>query len=332
MYLDASLPPVPLAQVAAIARAAEEIGFDALWSTETMHDPFLPGALIAEHTRQMRFGTGVAIAFARSPATIAYTAWDLAQLSGGRFILGLGTQVKAHIERRFGMAWPESVVGRLREQIAAVRAFWHTWQSGEKLNFRGETYKLTLMSPFFNPGTIAHPDIPIYIAGVNSGLARLAGETVQGFHVHPFHSTRYLREVILPAIEEGAQRAGRTRGDVLTATSAFVITSPEEEFLARSQIAFYASTPSYQAVMALHGWQEAAQNLSALAARGAWDAMPAQIGDEMLDAFALRCPPADLPAALHEKYDGLIDRISLYTPFFPRERDDFWRNLRSRME
>ncbi|MBP1702559.1 MAG: luciferase family protein, partial [Chloroflexi bacterium] len=167
MYLDASLPPGPLAQVPGIARAAESLGFDALWSTETLHDPFLPGALVAEHTQRLQFGTAVAIAFARSPATLAYTAWDLAQISNGRFILGLGTQVKAHIERRFGMPWPESVVGKLHEQIQAVRAFWHTWQTGEPLNFRGEYYKLTLMSPFFNPGPISHPDIPIYIAGVN---------------------------------------------------------------------------------------------------------------------------------------------------------------------
>jgi probable F420-dependent oxidoreductase len=329
MYLDASLPPVPLSRVPAIARAAEQVGFDALWSTETMHDPFLPGALIAENTTRLRFGTGVAIAFARSPATLAYTAWDLAQASGGRFILGLGTQVKAHIERRFGMSWPDSAVGRLREQIAAVRAFWHTWQSGEKLNFRGETYKLTLMSPFFNPGPIEHPDIPVYIAGVNSGLARLAGETAQGFHVHPFHSTRYLQEVILPAVEEGARRAGRTRADVLLTTSAFVIASPEDEFMTRSQIAFYASTPSYQAVMALHGWEETAKTLSALAARGAWEEMPAQINAEMLAAFALCCHPADLPAALQEKYSGLIDRLSLYAPFIPAERDGFWRALRA---
>src|SRR5512139_1739671 len=176
MYIDATMPPVPLKATAAIAQAAEALGFDALWSTETLHDPFLPGALVAEHTQRLQFGTAVAIAFARSPATLAYTAWDLAQASGGRFILGLGTQVKAHIERRFGMPWPESVVGKLREQIAALRAFWHTWQSGERLNFRGEYYKLTLMSPFFNPGPIQHPHIPIYIAGVNPGLAGLAGE------------------------------------------------------------------------------------------------------------------------------------------------------------
>src|SRR3990172_11187276 len=148
MLLDAALPPVPLSSVPEIARAAEAAGFEALWSTETLHDPFLPAALAFEHTRGLGFGTAVAIAFARSPATLAYTAWDLAQASGGRFILGLGTQVKAHIERRFGIDWPASVVGKLREQVNSIRAFWRAWQTGEKLNFRGDYYKLPLMSPF----------------------------------------------------------------------------------------------------------------------------------------------------------------------------------------
>src|SRR5512139_1207340 len=213
MYIDATMPPVPLKATAAIAQAAEALGFDALWTNETIHDPFLPGALIAEHTRRLHFGTAVAIAFARSPATLAYTAWDLAQASGGRFILGLGTQVKAHVERRFGMPWPDSVVGKLREQIGAIRALWNTWQTGAKLDFRGEYYKLSLMSPFFNPGTIRHPDIPIYIAGVNTGLARLAGEVADGFVVHPFHSPDYLRHVLIPAIEQGASKAGRERSN-----------------------------------------------------------------------------------------------------------------------
>jgi len=327
MYLDASLPPVPLKDVPAIAAAAERMGFDALWSTETTHDPFLPGALIAEHTQRLNFGTAVAIAFARSPATLAYTAWDLAQASGGRFILGLGTQVKAHVERRFGMPWPASVVGKLREQIAAIRAFWQTWQSGEHLNFRGEYYKLTLMSPFFNPGPIPYPVVPIYLAGVNPGLARLAGECADGFHAHPFHSPRYLREIVLPAIEQGAVTAGRPRTAITVSTTAFVVTSPEEEYFVRAQIAFYASTPSYRAVMTLHGWTEVAENLSALAGRGAWGEMPGLISDEMLHTFALVVPASELPSALAERYAGLADRLALYIPFMPGERDDFWQAL-----
>lgn len=324
MNIDASLPPVPLTSIPAIAQAAEQLGFAAVWSTETQHDPFLPGALIAEHTQRLQFGTAVAIAFARSPATIAYTAWDLAQASQGRFILGLGTQVKAHIERRFGMPWPDSVVGKLREQIAAIRAFWHTWQSGERLNHRGEYYKLTLMSPFFNPGPIEHPHIPIYIAGVNTGLARLAGEIADGFHVHPLHTPRYLREVLLPAIEQGATVAGRSRQDLKIAASPFVVTGDQEDLFVRSQIAFYASTPSYKPVMALHGWQEVAERLSGLAARGEWGDMPALISDEMLSTFAVVAPTEDVRAALEERYTGLADRLTPYMPFIPGKRDAFW--------
>jgi probable F420-dependent oxidoreductase len=325
--LDASLPPVSLREIPPIARAAEEMGFDALWTSETMHDPFLPCPLIAEHTQGMHFGTAVAISFARSPADIAYTAWDLSDASQGRFILGLGTQVKAHIQRRFGMEWPDSVVGKLREQIAAIHAFWHTWQSGEKLNFRGDYYKLTLMSPFFNPGPIDYPEIPIYIAGVNTGLARLAGESADGFHVHPFHSTRYLKEKLIPAIRDGAERRKRQLEEIALSTTAFVVTSPQEAAFVRSQIAFYASTPSYRAVMALHGWEETAQRLSSLASRGDWGQMADLIDDDMLATFAVKAGVDDLPARLMERYQGLVKRLALYIPFKPGERDDFWRAL-----
>ena len=327
MLIDASLPPVPLGEVTPIACAAEELGFDAIWSTETLHDPFLPGALIASATTRLHFGTAVAIAFARSPATLAYTAWDLAQASAGRFILGLGTQVKAHVERRFGMPWPESVVGKLREQIGAIRAFWDTWQNGSPLNFRGEYYKLTLMSPFFNPGRIAHPNIPIYIAGVNTGLARLAGEAADGFHVHPFHTPAYLQNVLTPAIQAGAAGAGRGLSDVKISVTAFVVTAPEEDLFVRQQIAFYASTPSYRPVMALHGWESTAEQLSALAARGGWSEMPGLIDDEILRTFAVVASPADLPAALLERYASLAGRLALYIPFVPGQRDDFWKSL-----
>ncbi len=339
MKFDAALPLVHLKDVPAIARAAEEIGFDALWTQETQHDPFLPCALIAEHTRRLNFGTAIAVSFARSPANLAYTAWDLAAQSGGRFILGLGTQVKAHIERRFGMPWPESPVGKLREQILSIRAFWDCWQNGTKLNFRGEYYKITLMSPFFNPGPLPPSPlgegpgvrsgggvIPIYIAGVNTGLAHLAGELCEGFHAHPFHSPRYLREVILPAIEDGAKKAGGNKKTQISVT-AFAATTPEEMNFARAQIAFYASTPSYRAVMDLHGWGGVAETLSAHAAKGAWAEMPMLITDEMLGEFCLVADERDLAGQLRKRYDGIADRLTLYTPFVPGERDEWWKRL-----
>jgi probable F420-dependent oxidoreductase len=325
MKFDAVLPPMHLKEVPAVARAAEKTGFDALWTTETQHDAFLPHPLIAEHTSRITMGTAIAIAFARSPGDIAYTAWDLAAQSEGRFILGLGTQVKAHITKRFGMPWPDSVTGKLREQIGAIRAFWHAWQTGEKLRFSGEYYKLRLMTPFFNPGKIDYPDIPIYIAGVNTGLARLAGEVCDGFHAHPFNSPRYLREVLIPAIEEGAAKNDRSRADVAVSLTAFTATSPEEANQARMQISFYASTPSYKRVMNHHGWGETAEKLRSHAANGEWAEMPMLITDKMLEAFVTYADsPATLPAALKERYGGLVDRMTIYTPFIPGEKDDFW--------
>ena len=197
----------------------------------------------------------------------------------------------------------------------------------EKLNFRGEYYKLTLMSPFFNPGPIEYPDIPIYIAGVNVGLARLAGEVSDGFLVHPFHSPRYLEEVLLPAIKQGAHRSGRTSGDIKVSATVFVVSSPEEEEFIKSQISFYASTPSYRPVMALHGWGETAERLSSLASRGRWTEMPDQIDDDMLSRFAVVSPADNLASALMERYHGLADRITLYLPFNPGKSDDLWKSL-----
>ena len=331
MRLDASLPPGPLRQVPALAQAAEAIGFDGLWSTETQHDPFLPLALAAEHTRRLSLGTAVAIAFARSPTVLAHTAWDLAEHSGGRFVLGLGTQVKAHIERRFGMAWPASPVNALREQIQAIRSLWQVWQQGGRPNLRGEYYRVTLMTPFFSPGPQPHPAIPIFVAGVNRGLARLAGEVADGFLVHPYHSRRYLEELIRPAIAEGITRSGRIEAAVSLSVTAIVATTPEEEHRARRQVAFYASTPSYRAVMALHGWAETADELRGLSQRGGWDEMGECITQEMLSTFAVLAPEGDLPEALAERYAGCADRLGLYLPFMPGTRDEFWRRVLDRL-
>lgn len=242
-------------------------------------------------------------------------------------MLGLGTQVKAHIERRFGMSWPDSVVGKLREQVSAIRSFWKCWQTGEHLHFDGAYYKLNLMSPFFNPGPIDHPEIPIYLAGVNVGLAQLAGEVADGYLVHPLHTPTYLAEIVIPAIERGAQKAGRNRSEVSVSATAFVVTSPEEEAFVRAQVAFYASTPSYRAVMKLHGWEQAAEQLSSLASRSQWEAMPEIINDKMLETFATCAAPAELGSQLYKKYRGLADRLTLYLPYQPGLKDEFWERL-----
>jgi probable F420-dependent oxidoreductase len=327
MEFDASLRPSHLSEIPALARVAQAVGFAALWTNETQHDPFLPLPLIAEHTTRLRFGTAVAIGFARSPTTLAHKAWDLAAYSGGRFVLGLGTQVKAHIERRFGMPWPESPVGKFRELILAIRALWNCWQTGERLNFRGDHFKLTLMSPFFNPGDIAHPHIPIFIAGVNTGLARLAGEVCDGFHVHPYHTPAYLREVLRPAIAAGAAKAGRDPAQVQVSGTVFAITSDLEREFVRQQVSFYASTPSYRPVMEHHGWGAVGAQLSALAARGEWGDMPALVTDQMLDTFSIAGPLKDLAAPLKTRYAGLLDRVALYRPFVPGEDDAGWTAL-----
>src|SRR5215207_3863399 len=226
------------------ARAAEDLDFAGLWTSETKHDAFLPLAIAANETQEIELGTSVAIAFSRSPMEMAQAAWDLQDLSGGRFILGLGTQVRAHIRRRFSMPW-DRPVARLREYILALRAIWQSFQSEGPLKFEGEFYRHTLMTPFFNPGPIEYPEIPVYIAGVNIRLATLAGELCNGFHVHPFHSPEYLRRTVKPAIAEGAEKEGRDPERVELATSVFVVTGEnaveveEQREKMRAQVAFY---------------------------------------------------------------------------------------------
>ncbi len=331
MKLDASIGfATDLKDVGALAQVAEAIGFDAIWTSETQHDPFLPLTHVAAHTTRLKFGTAVAIAFARSPVAVAHTAWDLARQSNGRFRLGLGTQVKAHIERRFGMTWT-APVPRLREYVQAIRAVWKTWQTGEKLNFRGEEYKLTLMTPFFSPGPIEYPDVPIFIAGVGAPLCKLAGEVADGFHVHPYHTRKYLGESVLPALEAGTQKAGRDLRAIEVATMAFVALNEQEIAAQRQQVAFYASTPSYRPVLDLHGWGKIGEELGSLAARGRWDEMPKLITDEMLETFVIVGTWNDIAEKLHAKYDGLLDRVGLYRPFVPGVEDDQWKRLVERM-
>jgi probable F420-dependent oxidoreductase len=331
MLLDAMLPPTSLSSLPEIAASAESVGFHALWSTETQHDPFLPLALAAEHTQRIHLGTAIAVAFVRSPTVLAHTAWDLADASRGRFILGLGTQVKAHVERRFGMEWPDSPAGKLRDLIQAMRAVWRSWQEGEPLNHLGPYHKLTLMTPFFNPGPIEHPSIPVYIAGVNPALCRLAGEVADGFLAHPYHSADYLRQVVRPEIDAGTERAGRAPADIRLSVTALAATDDTEAAFVRSQIAFYASTPTYRPVMAHHGWGEIADRLRALSRQMAWGEMPLLITDEMLSTFAVVAPEEGLAEQLLRRYAGLADRLSLYLPYTPGSRDGFWRRLVAEM-
>jgi len=332
MRIDVLLGRVELADVPALARAVEAMGFDGIWTTETQHDPFLPIALSAHATARITLGTAIAVAFPRSPSTLAHTAWDLQSLARGRFILGLGTQVRGHIERRFGLQW-ESPGPKLREYILALRALWDCWQNGTPLAFKGQFYTLTLMTPFFSPEPLRCPRPPIYIAGVNPYMCRLAGELCDGFHVHPLHSVRYLREVIIPHIEAGAKQAGRRREAVALFAPVFVVTGRDTaEMVAakaatKQQIAFYASTRNYRPVLETHGWGDLGPVLTQKAAAGDWQGMAREITDAMLEEFAVVGAEEEIPSLIRARYTGLLDRVAFYHGYQSGEHQGFWRRV-----
>ncbi|RMG97828.1 MAG: TIGR03617 family F420-dependent LLM class oxidoreductase [Chloroflexi bacterium] len=330
MKIDVVFLTHNLADMPSLTRLVEEIGFDGLWTAETNHDPFLPLALAAEHSQQVTLGTAIAVAFPRTPAILAYIAWDLARFSKGRFVLGLGPQVKAHNVLRLGAQW-EKPVTKLRETILAIRAFWDCWQNGTPLNFRGEFFKLRLMTPFFNPGPHEWPEIPIYIAAVNEKMLRLAGEVCDGVHIHALHSVRYLREFAMPHIEAGLKANGRNRTDFTVNTAVFAIPTDDPAYAAqaeahaRQQISFYMSTPAYRVLAQLHGWENTAHKLSQMARNGQWDDMPKLITDEILAELAVTGTWAELPTIIHRKYGNLLDRVSYYLPFTPGYQEEGWR-------
>jgi probable F420-dependent oxidoreductase len=270
----------------------------------------------------------VALAFTRSPTALAYSAWDLQALSRGRIILGLGSQVKRHVERRFGMKW-ESPAPRMREVVEGVRAIWECWQNGTRLDFRGRFFRLDLMTPYFSPGPIDSPEIPIYVAGVNRGMYRVAGEVGDGLHVHPLHTVRYLKEVMSPELSAGLARRRRERGEVAVAASVFAAVGERDEVtkvrsLYRSQIAFYASTRTYRKVMELHGWGDVCDRLHDLSMKGEWDRMPAEVTDDILDEFVVDGSWDEVGGILRRRYNGLVDRVRLYLPF---DGDPRWKAL-----
>lgn len=300
--------------VAELATNAEDAGFDGIWSHETSHDAFLPLPIVAEHTTELEFGTRIALAFTRSPMELAYKAWDLARYSDGRFILGLGTQVRAHNERRFSVEW-SAPNPRLREVIESLRHIWDVFQNGSRLDYEGEHYSFSLMTDAFNPGPIDNPDIPIYIAGVNEHNIRTAGELCDGLCMHSFNTPSYTEDVILPLVEEGVERGDRSLSDVDLSAKPFVITGDTEEALeerreeVRRRIAFYGSTPSYKDVLDHHGWLDVGRELHALSKEQKWEEMGELITDEMLHAFAIEAPVEDLNGEIEKQYDGVADRV-----------------------
>jgi probable F420-dependent oxidoreductase len=313
---DVAITPLDAEQAAI---TAEQTGYDGTLMPETQHDPFVALALAARATRRITLSTGIAVAFARSPMTTAMAANDIQTLSQGRFFLGLGSQVKAHIERRFSMPWSQPAA-RMKEYIEAVRAIWASWQTGERLNFTGEFYSHTLMTPFFSPGPNEFGTPPIWIAAVGEGMAETAGRSADGLIAHGFTTRQYLTDVTLPAVRRGADAAGRSAADVGVSVSPFVALGSgaalEKAIAAvRGQIAFYASTPAYRGVMELHGWEETADRLHSLSTRGGWAEMGALVTDEMLQEFAAIGTPAEVGATLRERFDGLATRMSFYAPY-----------------
>jgi probable F420-dependent oxidoreductase len=317
MKADFYFPSGQLGAVSVAAHRARSVGYDGFFTAETQHDPFLPLALAAAAEPDLELGTAIAVAFPRSPMVVAMTAWDLAQASAGKFMLGLGTQVRGHIVRRFSSVW-DKPGPQLREYLMALRAIWDTWQNSVPLRFEGGYYQFSLMTPFFDPGPIKYPDIPLYIAGVGPYLSRLAGEMCQGFHVHPFHTVAYLDQVVLPAISAGAADNARSIDDVDLVSTVFVVTGETESDVeqsmepVRQQISFYASTPSYQPVLEANGW-DFGEKLNAMSKRGQWDQMPGVVPDEAVMRVAVTAPLDRLGQAIRERYGDRIQRVGLYT-------------------
>jgi probable F420-dependent oxidoreductase len=306
--------------IADAAKAQEAVGYDGLWSAETSHDPFFPLLVAAEHTERIELGTGIAVAFARSPMTLANTAWDLQSYSNGRFILGLGSQIKAHIEKRFSMTWSHPAA-RMREFVLAMRAIWANWQDDEPLRFEGEFYRHTLMTPFFDPGPLECGPPKVFLAAVGEKMTEVAGEVCDGVILHGFTTERYVREVTLPALERGWAKAGTTRADFQLSGPLFVVTGTDEESMTkaaagtRQQIAFYGSTPAYRGVLDLHGWGDLQPELNRMSKEGKWVEMGDLIDDEILNTFAVVGEPEEIPGLLKSRYGDVVDRLSFYAPY-----------------
>ncbi len=337
--LDVNISMDNLETAADVMQGVREVGFNGIWVMEAQHDSFLQVALLAYCAKQfnlnIQIGTGIAVAFARSPTMLAYTSFDLARLTGGNFILGIGTQVRAHIERRFGMQWA-SPNQKLRETILAIHAIWNTWQNHVPLNYQGELIKLNLMTPFFSPPPLKNFHIPIFIAAVNEQNCLLAGELCEGVHIHPLHSIKYIKEQVIPHVERGLKAGHRERKDIELVSSIFIITGKDDRAIERvtrlvkTQIAFYSSTPTYRKVLAFHGWENTAQELSKLVRAQKWNDIQGLISADMLSEFAVVGIYDEIFNLIKQKYRNVLDRVAPYLPFDPKNKQDieFFRNLK----
>jgi probable F420-dependent oxidoreductase len=309
-----------LDKVAVEAASREAQGFSGIWTAETDRDPFLPLVLAAEHTSRIELGTSIAVAFARNPMLVANLGNDLQAYSKGRLVLGLGSQIKPHITKRFSMPWGHPAP-RMREFILAVRAIWAAWNDGESLNFRGDFYTHTLTTPFFSPPPNPYGVPKVLLAGVGELMTEVAGEVADGFICHAFTTERYLREVTLPALRRGRAKVGRSMEGFEVVGPSFVVTGLTGEELraaeagTRQQIAFYGSTPAYRQVLELHGWGELQDDLNRLSRAGHWEQMAELIDDEVLSTFAVVGEPDTIAPELHRRFGDVIQRIDFYAPY-----------------
>ncbi len=323
-----------LAKAGTAAKEQEAAGYSGFWTAETSHDPFLPLLLAAEHTETIELGTSIAVAFARNPMTLANTGWDLQEFSKGRFILGLGSQIKPHITKRFSMEWSKPAA-RMREMVLAIRAIWASWETGDKLDFRGDFYTHTLMTPFFDPGPNPYGNARIFLAGVGELMTEVAGEVCDGFLCHGFTTERYLREVTIPALDRGRAKAGKAplaeSDDFEIVGPSFVVTGNTDTDLVkaaqgtRQQISFYGSTPAYRPVLELHGWGGLQDELNAMSKQGKWTEMAEVIDDEVLNTFAVVGAPESIGPELRARYGDVIQRISFYAPY--QSEPERWRKV-----
>ena len=299
------------------ARGAHEAGYKGLWTSETKHDPFLTLTLATRACPEIEIGSGVAVALARNPYSIAQSAWDLAAISQGKFRLGLGSQVKAHITRRFSMPW-EKPIGQMREMVEAIRAVWHSFQTGERLKYEGKYYQHTLLIPNFNPGPLSYDPIPIGLAAVGPMMTKLAGEVADFVLLHPFTNVAFLQKKTHPALMDGLQKGEREREQLEIVGSLFAFPEGPEaenhEATVRQKVAFYGSTPAYSGVLEALERPELGPELHRLSKLGKWEQMATLIDDDLLDKFRVRAPQAQLFEKVRERFDGLYDRVVLTVP------------------
>jgi probable F420-dependent oxidoreductase len=323
--LRAAEKPLDITTVGKDAQVVEDLGYDALMVEETKSDPFVVMALAAQATKTVGIGTAVAIAFPRSPTVTAMSAWTLQKLSAGRFTLGLGTQVKGHIERRYGMQW-HAAGPWIREYVAAVRAIWDCWQNGKELDIRGEFYNINLMVPLFNPGPIEQPAIPIHLAAVNTVLCSVAGEVADGLRPHPVCTAEYIEKVMLPSVREGAEKSGRSLDGFKVSIKPLIATAETRQELekkivdVRARVAFYASTPAYAAAFEFHGLGDLAARLKILSKEQRWEEMPTFITDEILDQFAVVGTFDEIGDKLIKRYGHVVTNAEFSIPI-AGERD-----------